>query len=156
SDLYVRGYEVMPGNRAIVHHVLLFIDENGASDALDKADPRPGYTCFGGPGFLSGLGVLGAWVPGASAEACPLGLGVCLPACAPIVMQVHYSLSPTSSAQAPDLTHVGVYLSPVPLQPLSFLPIVNPFFTIPAGNSHYQVKAVFPITSTVELISVAP
>src|SRR5947207_1378361 len=38
-DVYVRGYEILPGNRAIVHHVLLFIDEKGSSVSLDHADP---------------------------------------------------------------------------------------------------------------------
>src|SRR5262249_23590810 len=26
SDVYVRGYEILPGNRSIVHHVLIFVD----------------------------------------------------------------------------------------------------------------------------------
>ena len=59
SDVYVRGYEVIPGNRKIVHHVLLFLDESGQSVPLDNADPGPGYTCFGGTGFLAGVGGLG-------------------------------------------------------------------------------------------------
>ena len=159
SALYVRGYEVIPGNRAIVHDVLLFTDESGESLKLDDADPGPGYTCFGGAGFLNGLGGLGGWVPGSSPEAFPLGTGVRIPKGARIVMQVHYSLSGISQSSRPlepDLTRVGIYLSPVPLQPISFLPVVNPFFTIPAGDSHYQVKASYVIGRAVELVAIAP
>ncbi len=160
SDLYVRGYEVIPGNRAIVHHVLLFIDSNGASDALDKADPGPGYTCFGGPGFLdTGLGGLGGWVPGSSPESFPLGTGVRIPKGSRIVMQVHYSLAQVpagSPAPDSDITKLGIYLSPVPLQPISFLPVVNPIFRIPAGAENYQVKAFGFITTTQELIAITP
>ncbi|OLD18871.1 MAG: hypothetical protein AUI91_09745 [Acidobacteria bacterium 13_1_40CM_3_56_11] len=160
SDLYVRGYEVLPGNSAIVHHVLLFIDEFNQSAALEGNDSGPGYTCFGGAGFLFGLGGLGGWVPGTSPQMFPLGTGVRIPKGARIVMQVHYSLvdfSRTSSASPdPDLTRVGIYTSPVPLEPITFLPIVNPLFSIPAGESHYQVKAVLPISRTVELTAIAP
>ena len=160
SDVYVRGYEVIPGNRAIVHHVLLFTDERGDSEALDNADPEPGYTCFGGAGFFDGLGGVGGWVPGASPEKFPLGTGVRIPKGARVVMQVHYSLanfSQTSTASPdPDLTRLGLYTSPVPLEEVMFLPVVNPFFTIPAGNSHYRVSAVLPISRTVELVSIAP
>src|SRR5436190_12077246 len=159
-DTYVRGYEVLPGNRAIVHHILLFIDESGQSVALDNADPGPGYTCFGGAGFLNGLGGLGAWVPGASPQMFPLGTGVRIPAGARIVMQVHYSLvdfsKMSSGAPDPDLTRIGLYVSPTPLQPIAFLPVVNPLFSVPPGESHYQVRAVTLIPRTVELISVAP
>jgi hypothetical protein len=160
SDSYVRGYEVIPGNRTIVHHVLLFIDKNGSSDALDRADPDPGYTCFGGPGFLdAGLGGLGGWVPGSSPETFPIGTGIKIPKGARIVMQVHYSLSGLPSGSPPpdsDLTKLGIYLSPVPLQPISFLPVVNPFFNIPAGESHYRVPAYYFINDTVELIGITP
>jgi hypothetical protein len=160
NDLYVRGYEVLPGNRAIVHHVLLFTDEAGQSVSLDEADPGPGYTCFGGAGFLSGLGALGGWAPGASPQIFPLGTGVRMAKGTRIVLQIHYSLAEfsrsSSGPPAPDLTRVGLYFSSVPLQRISFLPVVNPFFSIPAGDSHYQVKATLPIFTAVELVAIAP
>jgi len=160
SDVYVRGYEVIPGNRAIVHHVLLFTDERGDSEALDNADPEPGYTCFGGAGFFNGLGGVGGWVPGSSPEKFPLGTGVRIPKGSRVVMQVHYSLAnfsqTSTAAPGPDLTRVGLYTSPVPLEEVTFLPVVNPFLSIPPGASHYKVTAVLPISRTVELISIAP
>ena len=159
SDLYVRGYEVLPGNRAVVHHVLIFIDQFNQSASLERGD-GPGYSCFGGAGFLFGLGGLGGWVPGASPQMFPLGTGVRIPKGARIVMQVHYSLldfSRTSSAAPdPDLTRLAIYTSPVSLEEITFLPIVNPSFTIPPGESRYQVKAILPISRTVEMIAIAP
>jgi hypothetical protein len=160
SDVYVRGYEVIPGNRAVVHHVLLFTDDFNQSAALEAADSGPGYTCFGGTGFFTGLGGLGGWVPGASAQMFPLGTGVRISKGARVVMQVHYSLldfsRTNSGAPAPDLTRLGIYTSPAPLEEISFLPVVNPFFTIPPGESSVQVKASLPISRTVELIAIAP
>ncbi len=143
ADVFVRGYEILPGNRAVVHHVLLFIDEKGSSVDLDAADPGPGYTCFGGAGFFDGLGGLGAWVPGSSPQTFPLGTGVRIPAGARVVMQVHYSLSQLArtagASLTPDLTRIGLYLSPSPLQPISFLPVVNTLFGIPPGESNVQI-----------------
>src|SRR5262249_32097791 len=90
TDLNVRGYEVLPGNREIVHHVLIFVDRSGVSANLDAADSGPGYTCFGDPGFLPD-GAIGGWAPGVSPEIFPLGTGVKVPAGSRIVIQVHYS-----------------------------------------------------------------
>ena len=53
--VWVTGYEVVPDNAAIVHHVIPFlIDPDDAEEyrALDAADPAPGYTCYGGPCLL--------------------------------------------------------------------------------------------------------
>ena len=164
SDVYVRGYEVIPGNRKIVHHVLLFLDESGQSVPLDNADPGPGYTCFGGTGFLAGVGGLGGWVPGAAAEMFPVGAGVRIAAGARIVMQVHYSTADVHSpsglqfdhAGESDLTRLGLYLSQAPLDRISYLPVVNPFFVIPAGAARHQVRAFSIIPTDVDLIGIAP
>jgi hypothetical protein len=89
EDRYLSAVEFVPGNRAIVHHVLTYLDTTGASVALDAAEPGLGYTCFGGPGFLP-TGGLGGWAPGARPIVDPDGVGVLLPAGARVAMQVHY------------------------------------------------------------------
>src|SRR5439155_13979506 len=57
EDRYLSAVEFVPGHRKIVHYVLTYVDATGASEALDRADPGPGYTCFGGPGFAPQGGV---------------------------------------------------------------------------------------------------
>ena len=159
ADLYVRGYEIIPGNRSVVHHIILFTDENGESLALDNADPEPGYSCFGGAGFTLGIGGLGAWAPGASPLMFPLGTGIRVAKGSRIVMQVHYSTLDASASGAPltpDRTSLGLYLSPVPLTRVTILPIVNFLFLIPKGASNHEVHAFLPIPTDVELVSVAP
>jgi mono/diheme cytochrome c family protein len=74
SDRFVTGIEIKPGNRTIVHHVLLFLDGTGASVALDRADPGPGYSMFGGIGFTP-TGFLGGWAPGGAPQTLPEGTG---------------------------------------------------------------------------------
>jgi hypothetical protein len=161
TDLYIRGYEILPGNRGVVHHVILFVD--GLSAALDDADPGLGYNCFGGPGFFEGVGAIGGWVPGSDASMFPVGTGVHLRAGARVVMQVHYSTqsahgSHTHAATSlqPDLTRLGLHLSPTPLEQLSVVPVVNPFFTIPAGDPRFEVRALWPVLTNAELISISP
>jgi len=143
SDVWVRGYEVLPGNRKVVHHVILFTDSSGASIPLDDADPGPGYTCFGGAGFGNGLGGFGGWAPGAAAQMFPGGSGVLLKAGTRVVMQVHYSVSEITDPSTP-------------LDPVTILPVINTRFVIPPNNSHYRVSAILPLISEVELLSIAP
>ncbi len=161
-DLNVRGYEVLPGNREIVHHVLLFIDRRGVSESRDAADPAPGYTCFGDPGFTPD-GAVGGWVPGMQPEMFPLGIGVTIPAGSRIVMQVHYSPlghishpHESDGPPAPDRTRVGLFLSSQPLRQIAYVPVVNPFFSIPAGASRYLVEAVAFISADRELTAITP
>jgi hypothetical protein len=70
---FIRASEVLPGNRKVVHHVQTFLDRTGRSVELDRAEPGPGYTCFGGPGFDSSGG-LGGWVPGLAPIEIPPGV----------------------------------------------------------------------------------
>jgi hypothetical protein len=55
EDRFVSAVDVLPGDRSIVHHVILYLDTTGQSEKLDEADPGPGYTCYGGPGIDAGI-----------------------------------------------------------------------------------------------------
>jgi hypothetical protein len=127
-----------------VHHVLTFIDTTGESVALDEADPGPGYTCFGGPGFDIPGGTLGGWAPGSRPLELPDGVGLQLPAASRVVMQVHYH--PHHAAPEPDRTALGIYFSKEPpARQLFFIPVIDRNFTIPPNNASYQVTAQLPI-----------
>lgn len=63
SNRTVAGVEFRPGNRKVVHHALLFLDNTGAARLRDTLDPGPGYASFGGPGVLP-TGALAAGRPG--------------------------------------------------------------------------------------------
>ncbi len=98
----VTGYVVRPGESRIVHHVIGYVipPESAADyDALDGADGRPGYTCFGGPGGPldmysafnpGGYRWLGGWAPGGLGGAFPEGTGIPVEGGSRIVVQVHY------------------------------------------------------------------
>jgi hypothetical protein len=141
---YLSAIDVAPGNRQIVHHVLLFADTKGTADQLDGQDGQPGYTCFGGPGIpLSLNSSLGGWAPGQRTHFLPDGIGVEWPKNSKIVMQVHYF---PIGRTGPDQTRIGLYFSKVDIQQRLFMiPILNTTFTIPPGSDKYDVKAQFPV-----------
>jgi hypothetical protein len=146
SDKFVRAVDTHPGDRTTVHHVLTFIDTTGASLALDEAEPGPGYTCFGGPGFDT-TGTLGGWAPGMRPLELPENVALPLPAGARIVMQVHYHPHGSHGEHGtPDRTEFGVYFSDaVSPKELRIIPLINDTFTIPPHDANYRVDAEFPI-----------
>lgn len=140
----VRAVDTHPGDRETVHHVLTFVDTTGASVALDEADPGPGYTCFGGPGFDLLGGTLGGWAPGTRPLELPDGVGMQLPAASRVVIQVHYH--PHHAEPEPDRTALGIYFSKEPpTRQLFFIPVIDRDFTIPPNNASYEVTAKLPI-----------
>jgi uncharacterized protein (TIGR03437 family) len=137
--------------------VIGYLDPNGASAALDAADPGPGYTCFGGPGF-STTGILSAWAPGARAIDEGEGIGIKLQKNARVVLQLHYH--PTGQAEK-DKTQLGLYFARSPVKKeLNFLPLENSTFSIPAGAARHQVTASFSTPALplfdAHIVSIAP
>ena len=143
SEKWIRAVDTHPGDRQTVHHVLTFIDTTGESVRLDEAEPGPGYTCFGGPGFNT-TGTLGGWAPGQRPLELPENTAFRLPAAARVVIQVHYH--PHHEETMPDRTEYGVYFSDDPSpKEMVILPLVNRTFTIPPHDANYRVEATFPI-----------
>ncbi len=143
TDRKIRAIAVEPGNRQIVHHVILFPDPNSESASLhDPGDPQPGYTCFGDPGFDS-PGFYGGWVPGNTQQPFPAGVAMTLGANARIALQIHYHPDGT---QQQDQTRVGLYFTDEPNpKELLFLPLVDRDFEIPAGAKSHVVTAEFEV-----------
>lgn len=143
---YLRAVDVLPGDRGIVHHVLLYADAQGVGDRLDAADPGPGYSCFGGPGIDISLNTLksqlGGWAPGQRANFLPDNLGIEVPKGSKIIMQVHYF---PVARTGPDQTRIGLYLhEKKPENTLLMIPVLNNSFKIPPGASAHQATEVFP------------
>lgn len=129
-DRHIKGLEVVPGNREVVHHVLVFQDTSGQARALDEAAFGPGYTSFGGIGVPSAK-LVGIWVPGSEPYFSPAGMGIKLLAGADLVMQVHY---PAGSGDRLDSTRVNIRLADEPwVRDLAIDPILDHLVTITNG-----------------------
>ncbi len=125
TDTFVTGYEVLPGNEALVHHVLgMFVDPNAPAEldgqtngelmqALDSESPdREGWPCFG----LAGEGVAISdlplvWAPGQGVVEYPERAGVRLRRDHGLVIQMHYNLAHSEVHGHADQTTVRFQFS---------------------------------------------
>ena len=130
---FVTGSQVMPGDKRVVHHVILFQGEPGSeaeAAELAAADERLGWECFGGPGLsTSSPGAIGnsvgSWVPGSGATTKTPGTGVYVPPGGQVVMQVHYNYE---AGFYPDQTSAILQIEAADsgLTPLRGIPLLAP------------------------------
>ncbi len=155
EPLYVKSFEILPGNPEIVHHVLVFIESGGEGQANDAQEDGPGYTCFGGPG-TSEIRLLTGWAPGMPPQQFPADVGMTIPPDSTIIMQVHYHYSLNAGD---DQSRVGLQFYEQPHEKeLLLLPLVNQDFIIPAGAKDFVVEqtVTLPAFVSAELYTVAP
>jgi hypothetical protein len=138
---YVTGFEVFPGERSMVHHVIAYLVLPNAIEtfqAFDDADPGPGYTCFGGPTAGGGFGSftsvrwIGSWAPGGGHWTAPAGTGMAVPPGSKVVIQMHYNSTPGSTLA--DLSSVGLELSNSVEKPAVMMPFTSTSWL--SGNMH--------------------
>jgi hypothetical protein len=143
---FITGYDVLPGNSAIVHHVLGFlvdpalVTEDGRTNAevmqaLDEEGPspeRPGWPCFGAAGEGVDIeAVPVTWGPGQGVVNYKGGIGVPLVPGRKLVVQVHYNLADSANIGASDQTRVRMRLEPLVERPAVFLlpdPLLDSLF----------------------------
>lgn len=110
EDKWVTAVEIRPGNRSVVHHVILWKGDAGGNQT----------------------GWLDAWAAGAAPSQFPEGTGRMLPKGASIVADMHYHPTETD---AKDETQVGLYFAKTGEieKELVNLWVMNAEFEIPAG-----------------------
>lgn len=121
ADQFVTAIEVVPGNRQIVHHVLVFQDTSQIPVNKDKADPAPGYLAFGGTGSNTSQ-LIGVYVPGQEPYQFPSGFGARILKNSNIIIQVHY---PSGIQNQLDSTKVLIKLNSGSLRPMIITPGIN-------------------------------
>ena len=105
-DRWVTGVDVLPGSRAVVRHVSVYVDETGQASAADAADPSPGFAT----GFDAGTPIA-VWWPGQDIVKLD-SAGYALPAGADLVARVLYKKTWITEGQAfTDQTRLGLHLS---------------------------------------------
>jgi peroxiredoxin len=126
EDKWIKCAQLLPGNRAVVHHILAFVRLKGTREGLE-----------GARGFLVG------YVPGSQAEQFPEGMAKRIPANSELIFQVHYT--PIGTAQT-DLSQLGIVFadpSDVKLE-VKTTSAVQPRLRIPPGDANYKVSALLP------------
>ena len=153
EDVYVRGIEILPDAKEVVHHVAIYLDVTGKAIELENADPRPGYESFGGIGFETS-GFLGGWAPGNSPLLLPEGIGRPLPKKCHIVIQMHYH---KSGRVVQDQSKLGVYLHKKPVkQVLAEEAVASRLLFIPAGVPRFEVSGGITIDQDSHVHAILP
>lgn len=148
ADAFMTGYDIQPGDRQVVHHVVLFslADANAEAeaDAMDAAEDGPGYTCFGGSG-VKGSSIIAAWAPGSGATFLPEGTGIHYGAGRKLVLQMHYNV-PAMGGPFTDRSKVKLALAKDPaLTPAFLLPTGAFELALPPGQERTEAKGEIPL-----------
>ncbi len=149
---YVSGAEFRPGNPKVVHHALIFLDSTGTARRLAAASGGSGYPCFGGPGF-TGAGLLVGWAPGYTPLPAEPALSQPVRPGTDVVIQIHYH---PSGKPEQDQSSIGLKFAGPPTKGRALLLVVNRYLDIPAGESHYVVKASVTVPQDAELWGITP
>ena len=133
---WIKAVEVRPTARSVVHHVLVFLeDENGEADGLRQA-------------FVA------AYVPGNTHQVSRDETALWLPADAVLRFQMHYTPDGTATT---DQTRLGfIFSDEAPRYPLRGIGIANGDIEIPAGASNHAETASVTFDHDVRLITLNP
>ncbi len=158
-DIPIAAVSVLPGTRSVVHHAAVYLvppSSLAAVQALDNADPQPGYSCFGGVGVDDAYPA-GLWVPGNDAPLVPPngGVGYYLPVGYSFVIQMHYNFT---AGKQPDRSSVVAWRANAIITEVPHdLVLGDESFTIPPGAMDFSTTTVgsitAPGTSDVPLVS---
>jgi hypothetical protein len=135
EDVWVSAAEIRPGNRKVVHHVLVFAP-------LDI------------PGIAIDNGMLASYLPGDEPLELPAGYAKRIPAGTPLTFQMHYT--PTGKPET-DRTAIGLVLAKGPPRCEVRTVHVEPgSFLIPAGAPDHRLDGSRAICERTELLSLTP
>lgn len=152
EDKLVATVEFKPGDASVVHHSLLYLDKSGKARTKDKAAPGPGYSTFGGPGFVPS-GSIGGWSPGKMPRPLQDGLGRKMQKGADLVMQIHYH---PSGKATKDRSKVGIYFVDKPKNEAFAIWTSSFDLDIPPGEENYKATATYKLPAEVTLLSCIP
>ena len=135
EDVWVQAAEARPGNRSVVHHIIVSVREKGS----DK---------------LKALPMLTGFAPGEEPTHFPQGVGFRIPAGAELVWELHYT--PQGVAES-DRSELGLILCKTPPQRhVEGGGIFNFEFKIPPGARGHEVVAETTMQHDVELLTLMP
>ena len=137
-DVWVRATEILPGDRAALHHVITTF-RNPNQD---------------GTGFERRGGGLGGYVPGAETRGAPEGTGTLLPAGAMIIFQMHYT---PYGKSVTDRSKLGIYFhDEPPKHRLANAVLMNTRIRIPPNTKSHSEFAERTFKRDVLLYSLLP
>ena len=148
EDTYLTGFNAIPGNPNIVHHIAVYVIPPEFVDQIkdwDAAEEGPGYTCFGGPSGAVESKIptllLSAWIPGRSGSVLPDDIGILIKPGSYLALQIHYNS--TGTMPESDQTKLQFQLSDTVAKPAVYAPFLSLEWVlgnmeIPAGEANVK------------------
>ncbi|MFY9344557.1 MAG: hypothetical protein WAT39_18845 [Planctomycetota bacterium] len=153
EDKWLTAIEVRPSARSVLHHVLMFLDEERTGQDLDGKDGRPGFSGM----RLQRAPMIGGWAVGGQPEHLPEGLAIKLPKHSDLILQSH--LHPSGKKEK-EQTTLGLYFAKTPPTRTLVTIQLPPFFgftaglDIPANEADYVLKDQFELPCDVDAVSI--
>lgn len=134
EDRFITSAEIRSSAAAVVHHVIVFVQEPGATSRLQGR-------------------LLVGFAPGEDPTIFRPGFGRKIPAGSNLLFQIHYTPNGTATK---DVTTVGLIYAKTPVQQVVTRPVLQTAFEIPAGHPNYEVKSSFTFSQSAQLYSFMP
>jgi hypothetical protein len=135
EDRWITSAEIRSSAGAVVHHVIVFVQEPGATSRLQGR-------------------LLVGFAPGEDPAIFRPGYGRKIPAGSNLLFQIHYTPNGTP---AKDVTTVGLIYAKTPVEhTVVTRPVLQTAFVIPPGDPNYEVKSSFTFTESARLYSFMP
>jgi peroxiredoxin len=140
EDRWVQAVEAKPGNRAVVHHILVYV-RGGEQAKRERGDGI-------------GDGLLVAYAPGDLPSVFPPGMAKKIPKGSSIVFQMHYT--PNGVEQA-DQSALGlVFAKEPPRHEMRTRAVAQTRFSIPPGEAAHRVVSSSTFSKDSTLLSLFP
>ena len=162
EDHWIQAAEIRPGNRGVVHHVIVFV-RDAAAAAAPAASAPPAAAARDGAvresaadegGSLRGLVKLAGFAPGEQPKVYPAGTAKLVKAGASLVFQMHYTPNGTA---ATDRTYIGLFFAREPVRrKVLTATATNRSFVIPAGDANYEVRSSWTAKEDVRIVDLMP
>jgi hypothetical protein len=135
EDRWITAAEIRSSAHAVVHHVIVFVQEPGATSRLQGK-------------------LLVGFAPGEDPAVFRAGYGRKIPAGSNLLFQIHYTPNGTATK---DVTTVGLIYAKTPVEhTVVTRPVLQTAFEIPAGHPNYEVKSSFTFNESAQLYSFMP
>jgi peroxiredoxin len=138
EDVWVKAVEARPGNRAVVHHMLVYIGDAPAESGGETADRD----------------TLVGYVPGSKPTFYPDGLSKRIPSGSKLVLEMHYTANGT--AQSDRSSVALVFTRQPPRHEVRSRFVLNSKFAIPPGAASHEVTATTTFDKPAVLLSLTP
>ncbi|HKF54099.1 MAG TPA: cytochrome c [Blastocatellia bacterium] len=147
EDKWVQAAEIRAGNRSVVHHIIVFVQDPPKNKMAGKEGQPEGR------GEAVGTKLCG-FAPGEQPKVYPEGSAKLIKAGSNLVFQLHYT---TNGVAAADRSYVGLLFAKGPVHTaVQTGTATNATFVIPPGNSSYEVKSSWTAKENVRIVDLMP